>query len=117
MLSILKNYYFLFLTIKKNNQQTITIRSKSCCKSGSLKFYVRSLHNNQITMSINRHKDNNPLFFPLHHEQRRKNHNWPNLEGKVKMDSKLMFNRKLGYWTFVWVYGTLRQHQSMHGGV
>ncbi|CAG8754274.1 40379_t:CDS:2, partial [Gigaspora margarita] len=48
---------------------------------------------------------NNPLVFPLHHEHRRKNHNWPNLEGKVLMDSKLIYNRKLGYWTFVWVYG------------
>ncbi|CAG8759983.1 13805_t:CDS:2, partial [Gigaspora margarita] len=96
------NKHHLHFQRKKNNQQTITIRSKSCCKSGSLKFYVRYLHNKQITKSITRHKDNNPL---LHYEHRRKNHNWPNLEGKVEMDSKLMFNRKLGYWTFVWVYG------------
>ena len=41
------------------------------------------------------------------HEHRRKNHNWPNLEGKVLMDSKLIFNKKLNYWTFVWVYGML----------
>ncbi|RGB38955.1 hypothetical protein C1646_755048 [Rhizophagus diaphanus] len=55
---------------------------------------------NQQTITI--HK--NPLLFPLHHEHRRKNHNWPNLEGKVLMDSKLIFNKKLNYWTFVWVY-------------
>ncbi|CAG8750358.1 16823_t:CDS:2, partial [Funneliformis mosseae] len=46
---------------KKDNQQTITIRSQYCHK--------------------------NPLLFPLHHEHRRKNHKWPNLEGKVLMDS------------------------------
>ncbi|CAG8550711.1 44656_t:CDS:2, partial [Gigaspora margarita] len=50
---------------------------------------------------------NNELNSNKHHLhfQKKKNHNWLNLEGKVEMDSKLIFNRKLEYWTFVWVYG------------
>ncbi|RGB22496.1 hypothetical protein C1646_55386 [Rhizophagus diaphanus] len=78
---------------KKDNQQTITIRSQYCRES--LKFYIRLLHNKNIIKSTNRYKDKNPLLFPLHHEHRQKNHNWPNLEGKVLMDSKLIFNKKI----------------------
>ncbi|CAG8746008.1 4031_t:CDS:2 [Cetraspora pellucida] len=30
---------------------------------------------------------------------------WPNQEGKVMLDSKLLYNKKLEYWSFIWVYG------------
>ncbi|CAG8733525.1 11621_t:CDS:2, partial [Funneliformis mosseae] len=69
----------------EDNQQTIIIHSQYCRES--LKFYIRLLHNKKIIKSTNRYKDKNPLLFPLHHEHRRKNHKWPNLEGKVLMDS------------------------------
>ena len=50
---------------------------------------------------------------PFHHEHRRRNHGWPNEIGKVKMDSKLIYERKLGHWTFVWVYGkSIRENQA-----
>ena len=50
---------------------------------------------------------------PFHHEHRRRNHGWPNEIGKVEMDSKLIYERKLGHWTFVWVYGkSIRENQA-----
>ncbi|RUS12825.1 hypothetical protein BC938DRAFT_478386 [Jimgerdemannia flammicorona] len=51
-----------------------------------------------------RHKD--PVkYLPLHHEHCRRNNSWPNAEGEILMDSRLIYDRKLQHWTFVWVYG------------
>ncbi|CAG8548053.1 3795_t:CDS:1, partial [Paraglomus brasilianum] len=36
------------------------------------------------------------MKLPFHHEHRRRNYGWPNETGKVKMDSKLIYERKLG---------------------
>ena len=47
---------------------------------------------------------------PFRYEHQRCNHGWPN--GNVTMDSKLIYERKLGHWTFVSVYGkSIRENQ------
>ncbi|CAG8769266.1 2648_t:CDS:1, partial [Cetraspora pellucida] len=88
-----------------NEQQTISIRAHYCRES--LRFYLRLLHSKQI-IQINseypRYKPNN-IKPPLHYEHRQKNNGWPNQEGKVMLDSKLTYNKKLRQWTFIWVYG------------
>ena len=95
----------LYFMSKKADTQTITIRAHYCREP--LRFYLRLLHNRTIITADPdhpRHKD--PITHPpLHHEHQKRNHGWPNEMGKVSMDSKLMFNKKLGQWTFVWVYG------------
>ena len=61
---------------------------------------------------------NNPRYKgpdkpPFHHERQRRNRGWPNENGNVAMDSKLIYERKLGHWTFVWVYGkSIRENQA-----
>ncbi|CAG8475433.1 6887_t:CDS:2 [Gigaspora margarita] len=63
--------------------------------------------NNELQSQVNpeypRYKPNN-IKPPLHHEHQRKNNSWPNQEGKVMLDSKLSYNKKLRQWTFIWVY-------------
>jgi len=104
---------------RKDVYQTITIRQQNC--SDYLKFYPRSLHSRAIT-AINpvhpRHKD--PATHPsLHHEHRKKNHNWPNLEGRVNNDCKLMWDRYQRQWTFIWVYEkeSVTPHANQMGGL
>jgi transposase len=89
-----------FLT-KKSARNTITIRSQYC--RTPLKFYVRLLHNREmLACQPDRKKgDTHP---PFHHENRRKNHHWPNLEGSVDCDSKLTYDKRLRQWTLAWVY-------------
>ncbi|CAG8679140.1 11358_t:CDS:1, partial [Paraglomus brasilianum] len=60
------------------------------------RFYIRLLHNKAL-LNHPRHK----MKLPFHHKHRRRNNGWPNEIGKVKMDSKLIYERKLGYWTYV----------------
>ena len=99
--------------------QTITIREQNCIEH--LKFYPRLLHTCAIT-AIDplhpRHKSST-THPPLHHEHRKKNHNWPNLEGRVENDSKLMWDRYQKQWTFVWVYEKDRvtPHENEVGGL
>ncbi|CAG8495151.1 23569_t:CDS:2 [Gigaspora margarita] len=94
----------------ENEQQTITIRTRHCREP--LHFYLRLLHNKQLiqaTPEYPRYKSNN-IKPPLHHEHHRKNNGWPNREGKVMLDSKLSYNKRLGQWSFVWVYGIILQN-------
>ncbi|CAG8586648.1 5970_t:CDS:2, partial [Paraglomus brasilianum] len=95
---------------KKNDRQTITIRAQYCREP--LRFYVRLLHNNAI-LAVDPNHPRHKMKPPFHHEHRRRNHGWPNEIGKVEMDSKLIYERKLGHWTLVWVYGkSIRENQA-----
>ncbi len=46
---------------------------------------------------------------PLHHEHRKKHNSWPNQEGVVSCDGKLVYDRWLQQWMFIWVYEKERQ--------
>ena len=100
-------YHVLHFATKKDVRQTIQY-----CRE-SLRFYTRLLHNKTILAD----DPNNPRYKgpdkpPFHHERQRRNHGWPNENGNVTMDSKLIYERKLGHWTFVWVYGkSIRENQ------
>jgi hypothetical protein len=89
---------------RKEQRQTIVIREQNCREH--LQFYPRLLHSSIITTNDPlhpRHKD--PTTYPpLHHEHRKTNHNWPNMEGKVNNDSKLTWDRWQGQWAFIWSY-------------
>ncbi len=89
---------------RKELHQTITIRQQNCFDH--LKFYPRILHTHAMRSDDPLHpRHKNPTTHPpLHHEHRKKNHNWPNLEGKANNDSKLVWNRSRQQWTFIWVY-------------
>ena len=103
-------HHVLHFRSKKNDRQTITIRAQYCREP--LHFYVRLLHNNAI-LAVDPNHPRHKMKPPFHHEHRRRNHGWPNEIGKVKMDSNLIYERKLGYWTFVWVYGkSIRENQA-----
>ena len=89
---------------KKDDRQTITIRAQYCREP--LRFYLRLLHNKTLLAIDPNHPRHKSLAKPpLHYECKRYNHNWPNEAGEITMDSKLIYERKLGHWTFVWVYG------------
>ena len=94
----------LHFASKKNPTQTITIRAQNC--KNPLGFYPRLLHTKKMVSVDPDHKRHkHETKPPLHHEHRRRNHDWPNEEGEVGMDSKLQYNRQLKQWTFFWVYG------------
>ncbi|CAI2181419.1 20375_t:CDS:2 [Funneliformis geosporum] len=42
------------------------------------------------------------MKLPFHHEYQKRNHGWPNEIGKVKIDLKLIYKRKLGYWKSIY---------------
>ena len=94
---------------KADARQVITIRAQYC--HPGVKFYPRLLHSKAIVarQECHRFKDDYdiPLRYqpPLHSEKMRRTHNWPDALGQVKKDSKLMYDRRLRRWTFVWVYG------------
>jgi len=87
---------------KKNPIQTITIRAQYC--RTPIRFYTRLLHNKEL-ISADADYPRHKMKPPLHHEHRRRNYHWPNDEGRVEMDSRLSYNRRLKHWTFIWVYG------------
>ena len=105
-------YHILHFVSKKDDRQTITIRWQYCRES--LRFYTRLLHNKTILADDPNHpRYKGPDKPPFHHEHQRCNHGWPNENGNVTMDSKLKYQRKLGHWTFVWVYGkSIRENQA-----
>ncbi|RHZ53475.1 hypothetical protein Glove_441g95 [Diversispora epigaea] len=80
------------------DRQTITIRAQYCREP--FRFYIRLLHNKEL-LAVDPNHPHHKMKLPFHHEHRRHNHGWPNEIGKVKMDLKLIYERKLGYWTFV----------------
>lgn len=89
---------------RKEQRQMIAIREQNCREH--LQFYPRLLHSSIITTNDPlhpRHKDPDD-YPPLHHEHRKRKHNWPNREGRVERDSKLTWDRRLKQWTFIWVY-------------
>ena len=92
-------HHVLHFRSKKNDRQTITIRAQYCREP--LRFYVRFLHNNAI-LAVDPNHPRHKMKPPFHHEHRRRNHGWPNEIGKVEMDSKLIYERKLGYWCFAY---------------
>ena len=103
-------HHVLHFRSKKNDRQSITIRAQYCREP--LRFYIRLLHNKEL-LAIDSNHPRHKMKPPFHHEHRRRNHGWPNEIGKVKMDSKLIYERKLGHWTFVWVYGkSIRENQA-----
>jgi IS605 OrfB family transposase len=96
------SYNRLAFRSKKDVRNTITIRAQYC--RSPLRFYVRLLHNkNIVDGEVCRKKDESHP--PLHHENRKMNHNWPNEEGNVAMDSTLTYDKRLRHWTFNWVHG------------
>ncbi|CAG8461623.1 9414_t:CDS:2 [Ambispora gerdemannii] len=55
---------------------------------------------------------------PLYHEHHKKRHNWPNLEGRINNDSKLMWDQHQQQWTFIWVYESkVTSHESQVEGL
>lgn len=104
---------------RKEPRQTIAIREQNCFDN--IKFYPRILHIRAVTAIDPRHpRRKDPTSHPpLHHEHRKRNHNWPNLEGRISCDSKLTWDRSQGQWTFVWVYEKPRAipHENQVGGV
>lgn len=91
-------------------RQTIAIQQQNCCDN--LKFYPRILHTRAVTAIDPLHpRRKDPTSHPpLHHEHRKRNHNWPNMEGRVSCGQK--------QWTFVWVYEKERPalHETKWGG-
>ena len=95
-------HHVLHFRSKKNDRQSITIRAQYYREP--LHFYIRLLHNKEL-LAIDPNHPRYKTKLPFHHKHRRRNHGWPNEISEVKMDSKLIYERKLGYWTFVWVHG------------
>jgi hypothetical protein len=92
----------LHFVSRKEDRQTIAIRAQYCREP--LRFYLRLLHcKQQLAMDPEnpRYKDlstHPPTHPPLHHEKRRRNNGWPNVEGKVEMDSKLIYERQVQFY-------------------
>ncbi|CAG8809574.1 4759_t:CDS:2, partial [Cetraspora pellucida] len=78
-----QNHKLHFIS-KKSEQQTISIRAHYC--RNPLRFYLRLLHNKQLIQANTEY----PRYKP---------------KGKVTLDSKLSYSKKLRHWTFIWVYG------------
>src|SRR6266540_1589160 len=89
-------HHVLHFRSKKNDRQSITIHAQYYHEP--LRFYIRLLHNKEL-LAIDPNHPCHKTKLSFHHEYQRRNHGWPNEIGEVKMDSKLIYKRKLGYWT------------------
>lgn len=98
---------------RKDLKQTITIQSQYC--HTNLKFYPAFLHSPVIYEQIKQlrkaqkvhiapHEQHRRPLHPFHAEKRKKNYNWPNLEGRAQQDCKLTYFRRLDQWKLAWVY-------------
>jgi len=102
-------YHVLHFATKKDGRQTITLCSQYCRES--LRFYPPLLYNKTILAGDPNHLHYKDPDKPAFHHER--NHGWPNENRNVTMNSKLMYERKLGHWKFVWVYGKpIRENQA-----